>query len=457
MPPVLALFLTLAFIFVLFRRERRERIKVSGALWIPLIWLFLTGSRFASQWLSLGGGSDGSIEEGSPIDAAVFLSLIISGFYVLKQRGVNLSKFARNNRWLTIFLVYCLVSILWSDFPFTAFKRYIKILGHPTMALIVLTEPDPQEALRRLLKRLAYLLVPLSVLFIKYFPQYGRGFDSWTGLATNCGVALSKNELGATCMIFGVFFFWNALQAFKMKSPKARLVELLLTAGFLGMIWYLLQLSSSATSLTTMLLGMATVFVLGLRFVNKQLIGVYVVVAIITIVVAEPIFGIYATVVQSLGRNLTLTDRTDVWRMAAALQPNPIFGAGFESFWLGPRLEKLWTTFWWHPIQAHSGYVETYLNLGYVGVVMLAGQVIDTFRKIQIELLRRFEFARLRLGLLLAILVHNYTEAAFVAVAFIWTIFFLIAVDYPMGEAVRSKRLSEPVREGRETMAVAGD
>jgi exopolysaccharide production protein ExoQ len=74
----------------------------------------------------------------------------------------------RNNQWLAIFFVYCFLAIFWSDFPFVAFKRWMKVLGHPIMALIVLTKPDPGEALTRLMKRCAYVIVPVSLLFIKY-------------------------------------------------------------------------------------------------------------------------------------------------------------------------------------------------------------------------------------------------------------------------------------------------
>ena len=41
------------------------------------------------------------------------------------------------------------------------------------MALIVLTEPDFEEALTRLMKRCAYVVVPVSILWIKYYPQIG--------------------------------------------------------------------------------------------------------------------------------------------------------------------------------------------------------------------------------------------------------------------------------------------
>ncbi len=43
------------------------------------------------------------------------------------------------------------------------------------MALIFLTEPDAKEAMVTLMKRCAYIVVPVSILFIKYYPCLGRG------------------------------------------------------------------------------------------------------------------------------------------------------------------------------------------------------------------------------------------------------------------------------------------
>src|SRR5213596_2588735 len=186
MPPTLALFLTIAFVVFLFRRDILERPNITRALWLPLIWTLLVGSRSVAQWLSaLGVPIGGSIEEGNPTDAVVYFTLIISGLYVLNKRRVTLTEVFRSNPWFMVFLLYCFVSIVWSDFPFVAFKRWIKALGHPVMALVVLTEPDPEEAVKRLMKRCAYVVVPASILFIKYYPQLGRGFDPWTGAASS--------------------------------------------------------------------------------------------------------------------------------------------------------------------------------------------------------------------------------------------------------------------------------
>ena len=432
LPPIAALWLTFAVIFFLFRREARQKNGVSRALWVPVIWLLITGSRSVGQWLTLDAGVGiPSPEDGSPLDATVYFGLIVAGYIVLKRRGVDLSTFARNNRWLTAFLIFSLISVVWSDFPLIAFKRWIKILGHPIMALVVLTDPVPLEAVKRVLKRVAYVLVPLSICFIKYFPQYGRGFDYWTGQGFNSGVALNKNELGLLCLIFGMFFFWNTLQILKMKNRKARRNELVLNIGFFALNWWLLSEASSATSLVTMLLGIVVIWFVGLRFVDKRYVGFYLIAAVMIFAALEPICGMYTQVVKGLGRNLTLTDRTDIWQAVLKLQDNPIFGRGFESFWLGSRLDTLWVQFPFHPIQAHNGYIETYLNLGWIGVALLVGQFVGTFQKIQRELVRRFEFGRLRLAFLLAIIVFNYTEAAFVNTSFVWTMFFLIAIDYP--------------------------
>src|SRR5207302_6995452 len=241
LPPQVALFLTLALIIFLFRRDIREKPNISGALWLPVLWLVLNSSRSLTQWLNVFGlpvSGPASAEEGSPLDACFFLALAIAGFYVLSNRQLQFSEIVSKNGWLIAFFLYCFISIAWSDFPFIAFKRWIKILGHPIMALIVLTEPDPEEALIRLMKRCAYVVVPVSILFIKYYVQLGVAYDPWSGLPKNIGIAAGKNLLGEDLLILGFFFFWHLLQTWQTERNTRRRNELLLIAGFLiGIGW----------------------------------------------------------------------------------------------------------------------------------------------------------------------------------------------------------------------------
>ena len=135
-----------------------------------------------------------------------------------------------------------------------------------------------------------------------------------------------------------------------------------------------------------------------------------------------------------LGKNETLTDRTEVWNDVLQIHINPFLGAGFESFWLGDRLKTMWAKWSWHPNQAHNGYLETYLNLGLVGVFLLVGLFLATFWKSRRELLTNFQFGRFRLGFLLAIVAYNWTEAAFKNISATWFVFYIIALDYPRSE-----------------------
>ena len=446
LPPIIASFLTIAFIVFLFRRDIRERPNISGALWLPLIWLVLSCSRGLSVWLNIFGlpvSGAISVEEGSPLDALFFLVLIVAGFCVLAKRQVGLSEVIRNNGWLFVFLLYCFISIAWSDFPFVAFKRWIKILGHPIMALIVLTEPEPEEGLIRLMKRCAYVVVPVSILFIKFYPQLGRDFDPWNGMAMSNGIAVNKNMLGADCMILGFFFFWHLLQTWKTERTTWRRSELWLTAGFLIGIWWLFSQAHSATSLISLLIGVLIVLFAGIRFINKNFIGTYMLGALAVLAGAELAFGISGGLSEALNRGSELSGRTLLWRQLLELHTNPILGTGFESFWLGKRPQRLEGLFWFIPNEAHNGYLETYLTLGLIGVFLLIGLFVATFWKVRLEVFRNFEWGRYRLGFLTAVILYNWTEAPFKTLNPIWFVFYVIAMDYPRPQIALAEQFFE--------------
>ena len=446
MPPILALFLTIGFIVFLFRRDFREKPNVTSALWLPFFWVMISGGRFVSIWLATFGihlGSS-SAEEGTPIDAVIFFILIGAGIYVLSKRRVNLSEFMRNNRWLTIYLVYCLVAVLWSDYSFIAFKRWIKLFGQPVMALIVLTEPDPMESLARLMKRCAYLLVPVSVLFIKYYPQLGRAYDAWTGMAENTGITTDKNALGCDCFILGLFFLWHFLQVRQREKGIPRRNELFLCLVFFVMIAWLLHMAHSSTSLGALILGTVIILILGLNFIDRRQINVYLLAIVVLCGVADWFLGLHVYIIQALGRDATLTGRTEIWQILLNYDINPIFGVGFESFWMGDRAEKVSSYFSFRVNEAHNGYLETYINLGLLGLFITLALLLATYFKALRTLLTEFDFGRFRLAYLAAFIVYNWTEATFRTNALPFFIFFLIAIDYPRS-ILKQSRFANPI------------
>jgi len=436
LPPRLALFLTLAFIVFLFRRDIREKPNVSGALWLPLLWLVLGCSRSFTVWLHIFGlpvSGGASNEEGSPVDACFIYAMATAGLFVLIKRQVSLSEVLRRNGWLVAFIAYCFISVVWSDYPFIAFKRVTKIFNHPIMALIVFTEPDFKEALTRLMKRCAYVVVPVSILWIKYYPQLGISYDEWNGLQEIGGISGSKNGLGMDCLILGFFFFWHLLQTWRTERNTQRRNELWLIAGFLIGILYLLRLSHSATATICLFVGALIVVFIGIRPTIQNFIGTYMLAALVLLVAAELAFGISGHLSESLGRGSKLTGRTDLWARCLEFQPNPILGAGFESFWFPERRERIAAFYHdWRPGSAHNSYLQTYLNLGLIGLSILIGLLIATFWKIRLELFRNFEWGRYRLAFLMAVVLRGWTESYFTTGSGLWFVFYIIAMDYPL-------------------------
>jgi exopolysaccharide production protein ExoQ len=437
MPPTLALVLTLGFIAFLFWRDFRADPNVSRALWIPSLWMFIIASRPVSQWLAIVGlGSFGaaSVEEGSSLDAFVYLTLMAVGVVVLNKRRVSLSQIIEENQWLSLFILFCFLAIFWSDFPLISAKRWIKILGHPIMALIILTERDVKETLVRVVRWNAYLLLPISILWIKYFPSLGRTTEEW-GAMLNRGIAEGKNGLGAICVSVGLVFLWYSLQVLRREKTKQRRNELFWMGGLWLMELYCLRKAHSSTSTITLLLTSAVMLALGLRFVDKRHIGAYALAGIVLFIVAQSLFDVYGTVVNVSGHQGTIQGRGRLWAYLLRTNTNPILGAGFESYWLGPRLQDVWSQpeFWWKPTQAHNGYVEAYINLGLIGLLLLVGLLVVTFSKCRQALLDDFEWGRFSLCYLIALIVHNWTEAGFKGLSVGFLLFFVIGIKYSAG------------------------
>jgi hypothetical protein len=217
MTPAIAAIVFALGILGLFVFDHKKGSKSSPAIWIPVIWTFIGASRELSQWGVGGGGGGGAASpdyymDGSPVDRAVFIGLLVAGLAVLFGRGRQTAAFLKVNWPILAFFIYGVISVLWSDFPLVALKRWTKAFGNVLMVLVVLTDPDRPVAIRRFLAYLAFLVLPTSVLLVKYFPEYGRAYSEWTGAVMYTGVTTGKNSLGWDALIFGLATLWRLIE-----------------------------------------------------------------------------------------------------------------------------------------------------------------------------------------------------------------------------------------------------
>jgi exopolysaccharide production protein ExoQ len=434
MPPFLALSLWLILLIGLFWFDPAKARGTSVALWVPLIWMFIVGSRLPSQWLAGWVGLQaGAMEEGNPLDRTIDSALILLAIGILMSRSFRFADFFARNLALMAFLSFALLSFVWSDFPLISLKRWLRDLGNYLVILVALSDPRPPEAIRTLLRRLFFLLISLSVVLIKYYPEVGKSWDWWTGVAEYSGVTTGKNMLGVLCLVSGLFFFWDTVSRWSLHNEGRTKRIILVNVAFLGMTFWLLNMCGSATSRLCLLLGCLVIAAAHSGAFRRRpgFLKALIPIGFVAYVILAFGFDINAQVAGAVGRDPTLTDRTKIWTFVLGMHTNLLVGTGYESFWLGPRLEWFWLrSGLGHINEAHNGYLEVYLNLGIIGLSLLGWFLIASYRTI----CRRFKpfssFGSLSLALWTVLLFHSITEASF-RTGLLWLTFLLGAIAVP--------------------------
>lgn len=435
---------TAAFAFgilALFVLDRDSKRQTSPALWIPIAWLAIGGSRVVSVWLDPTAQvsvADAYLE-GNPLDRNVQAALLSLGVIVLSWRGRKVWQVLGANGALLLFFLYCGVSTLWSDYPDTAFRRWIKALGDLVMALVVVTDRDPSAA-RKLPARVGFLLIPLSIFLMKYYPELARRFNDLTGEPEYTGVATSKNGLGMVCMIFGLGSVWRFLEAYRNEERTRRAGKLLAHGAVVAMAIWLFLWAHSMTALICFVIGVGLLVATAFSAVARRPLAVHLLVGVILLgSFSVVVLGAGGGLLETLGRDPTLTGRTAIWSRVLAMVENPWFGTGFESFWLGERLQRMLTVY--RGInQAHNGYIEVFLNLGWTGVILLVAVLVTGYRNVVATLRRDPDMGRLGLAYFVVGIVANFAEASFKMMSPVWVFFLLAIMVVPKAPAPKAMR-----------------
>jgi len=454
MNPALATVLCVAGIGGVFWLNRDREAKTSKALWLPVIWLSISCSRMVSQWLEIfdpktrlpRADAVARYMDGSPLDRLLLTIAFIMAITILTGRKQKVVALLRMNIPIILFLVYCGISATWSDYPDVAFKRWIKALADFSMVLIVLTEQDRTAAIKRLLARTGFVLIPLSILLIKYYPA-GRGWSEW-GESAYTGVATSKNELGGLCLLIAIACFWQVVQIFKAERRNRQ--SFISHGIILLMALWVLWSANAVTAMACFSIAACLIVATNLRKLSGRPWLVHLMAfGFITASAASLFLEVGSGIVQQIGRDPTLTGRTDIWKLVIGMTRSPLLGTGFESFWLGSRLDEIWSAYWWHPNEAHNGYIEVFLNLGWLGLFFVLVLFITSYRNVIAAMRRDRAMGSLRLAYCVVAIVYNFTESAIRIMHPVWILFLLV------GTAVREDRVPQKERAPQQEPLIA--
>jgi len=448
MNPLIATVTYVCGIAGLFYLNRDKSVRTSRALWLPVIYLSIIGSRSAGDWLNMKPPAGTNVQlEGSPLDAAFFGILLLCAMGVLIYRGKKVRILLAANWPLLLYFGYCLISVTWSEHPDVAFKRWIKAIIDVAMAMVVVTDGQPVAAIRRLASRVGFVLLPMSLLFIKYFPALGRT-SAPDGEMENTGVTTNKNILGVVLLVVCICTLWHLVGLLRDKAENNRKQRLIAQGILLAFGVVLLRTAHSATSTTCFALSGSLILATNHRAFwgnRRRVRGL----SLAILVFSAAAFLFSDQVTSAMGRSSTLSGRTEIWAVLLPFAPNPVLGAGFESFWISSAVEKVWGSLsragWWHPeilvTEAHNGYIEVYLNLGWVGLSLIALILVTGYMRAIAAIRRNPSLAGLSLALVMASAVYGITEAGFRMLDPIWT-YLLLAI------AISSAVLTGVIRQG---------
>ncbi len=296
------------------------------------------------------------------------------------------------------------------------------------MALVILTEPRPYEALGVLLRRLSFLLLPLSVVFVRYYPELGR-VHHVDGTPMSTGVGHQKNDLGLMCLVTGLYFFWKLYDGIARPRPSASTGGMCCSSRCWRGCCYM---SNSQTSLACLVVAVLVMGVARMPLLSgrPRRLVLSVVAGGIAFATLEATIGMKDRILELLGRDVSLTNRTELWDVVLGQVTDPVLGAGFMSFWTGERMQAIWDGMGTAGInQAHSGYIEQYVNLGYVGLGLILLLLISTLFKIWKQSPSQSQTAILRLCIVVVAVLYNYTEASFYGINNMWLLLLASSLD----------------------------
>ncbi len=448
MPSGIALFFSILFILFVYKLDTSGKSSGFSALWIPLIWMIFCISKSLSYWLDPGAFLVSDRTEidyisGSPIDRNFLSVMMLAGLAILFKRRINWLLLARKNIWIFFFFLYMGASALWSNYSAVSFKRWIRTIGDLIMVLVIISEHDSYEALKWLFRRWAFLLLPLSIVLIKYYREIGVAYtydgltEMWVGVTTH------KNSLGELSSYSAVFFIWSMITR-RFRESKQSAKTSFLDVIFLCIALFLLAgsgSSRSSTAIGALLIGIAVLLLLHKAVKQSEVrrvggllgLGAIFLLCIQAISYVVLNASLLQMSVGALGRDMTFTGRLPLWEelIAIGLQ-HPLFGVGYGSFWIGNISHNLWNTFIWQPTQGHNGYIDVFVELGFIGLLLLLGAIISSFIKISRMLVIDYAFGILFLAIFAMIIVHNVTESSFTRpTALLWFLFLLISVSMP--------------------------
>jgi exopolysaccharide production protein ExoQ len=377
------------------------------------------------------------------LNVAVNSVVLVSGALLILQRSRRVFHAVRAAWPLVGLAAVAILSTAWSTQPTVTLRRSIVLLVSTLLAVYLGERYSIEEQVRLLTQTFGVMILVILVLRFAAPPYYVVDYVSHPGAWK--GLSGYKNAFGQYMATAVLLLLLVRFRHFR----RLRYVFLVLAVGLL------LRSYSAASLFCCVLVAAVMPLWRSNRVIGRQRLPVY------TIVVMVLVSGSYLLmthpwlVLNLLGRNPTLTGRTQLWAAVwGAILKHPMLGYGYDAFWTGMSgdAQEVRIGAGWMAQRADNGFLDLGLSLGLFGVCLFFLVFALSFQK-AIDYLRseRGPIGLWPITYLCFFLLHNMSESTLLTRgAFPDLVFIMITTSLMLNGRRRAEIANLPYEVSRE-------
>ncbi|MEG4272922.1 MULTISPECIES: O-antigen ligase family protein [unclassified Microcoleus] len=361
--------------------------------------------------------------------------ILVSRLKIFKNKFIEtFTKVLTMNSFFLLYILLPLMSTLWSLVPEQTLRSGLAFSGFTAFGFYIAAQYKWEDLSR--FWRWGYTAIGLASFVMK--PPGSGDF---------VGLTQSKNSLGGVLALCTAFWYLHYSQG--AKTPKDRWIAL----GMMFFSFYLVRANKSGSALViTIILIIA---VSSLNFL-KELSFQWAFTAIICFLVISIIMTVFVVdnlediIVGGLGKDLTLTGRTEFWpQLIAAVNQRPWFGYGYDGFFQQDKLGAgtpayfIYTPNGFQPKNPHNGAIGILLAFGWPGLIlMMTSLLLNLAYAVRYLSRSTLEEAGIPICFLVSIIISNITEGYIIDIANPWLSYVMLTVRLAIDNANNSSNSS---------------
>jgi exopolysaccharide production protein ExoQ len=322
-----------------------------------------------------------------------------------------------------VYIAFAGASVLWSFNPSVSFIRFAQqAMVVTSIVLPAMLAAPTVDVMRGLF---LWCFAPAAILNI--FFVINNSPSVVAALKGYPGFFLGKNYLGEFSGIVFLLAFYEALH-----SRLRRALGIVVAAIAISLLYFSGSKTAFGLALTVPVLAGLTLLVRKITRISPAIILLSI--PVLYVLLSSVSNFSIERISYMLYGDSSLTGRTVIWDFANyEIARRPLLGWGYQSFWLaGPGAPSIVEAPGWVKTMpdGHNGYVDTKLELGYVGLVLLLVFIITTLHGVGRVADRYPARAWLVLSLALYVIVYNILESLWMrGFEFLWVVFLIVAAE----------------------------